>query len=402
MSDARPTKGPEGLELRARPRPVTRINRKALMLAIIAAGAIALLATWWALRPATRTAGESESPSAATNSVTKAEGLASLPSDYDAWRPIPKLGPPAGELGRPVLRSEQEAGIDPSTVQPFRPNAEVDVQRVARLRLQDEAEAAAKAQVLFQTRRSIGTSIPLASRAPSAAADHRLESPSSSGDESEGSDQARKRGFLEDKGDTSVEASATLRQPRSSFQLMAGTVISAALVTGINSDLPGQAIATVTQNVFDSVTGNHLLIPQGSRLIGQYDSQVSFGQRRVLLVWTRVIRPDGSSMSLDRLQAADTAGSAGLEDRVDWHWDRVFAGAAISTLLGINAELAANDRGSNSGSLILAGRQSAQDTINQLGQQLTRRNLNIQPTLTIRPGFPVRVLFNKDFAFDPP
>jgi type IV secretion system protein VirB10 len=182
---------------------------------------------------------------------------------------------------------------------------------------------------------------------------------------------------------------------------MAGTIVAAALVTGINSDLPGQAIATVTQSVFDTMTGQYLLVPQGSRLLGQYVSQVSFGQRRVLLAWTRLIFPDGSSITLDRLQGTDTAGYAGLEDQVDWHWKRVFAGAALSTLLGINSELAAPDRGVNSGSLIVASRQSAQDTINQVGQQLTCRNLNIRPTLSIRPGFPLRIIVNKDLILRP-
>lgn len=396
MSDTGHGVGSEGLELRAKPRPVTRINRRALMLAIIAAGAIALLATWWALRAPKHLEGGSETTPAASNSVTRAEGLASLPSDYDDWRPIPKLGPPAGELGRPVLRSEQEAGIDPSGAQSFRPNPEVDAQRVARLRLQDEAEAAAKAQVFFQTRRSISAPAAKARPTSAAAVDGHLEPMASRDEDSEGSDQIRKRRFLEDDSDPRVEASGTLRQSRSAYQLMAGTIISAALVTGINSDLPGQVIASVTQNVFDTVTGEHLLIPQGSRLIGQYDSQVSFGQRRVLLVWTRLIRPDGTSITLDRLQASDATGSSGLEDRVDWHWNRIFAGAAISTLLGVNAELAANDRGMNSDSLIVAGRQSAQDTINQLGQQLTRRNLNIRPTLKIRPGFSLNIVVNRD------
>src|SRR3546814_1111887 len=115
--------------------------------------------------------------------------------------------------------------------------------------------------------------------------------------------------------------------PRSPYQLMAGTVIPAALLTAVNSDLPGQVIATVTEQVYDSVTGRHLLIPQGSRLIGQYDSQVAFGQRRALLVWTRLIRPNGSSLVLDRLPATDAAGQMGLEDNVDWHWRRIVAGA---------------------------------------------------------------------------
>jgi type IV secretion system protein VirB10 len=376
------------------------------MVLIALAGLIALVATLWAMRHQDVPVRDPSTDAQTTQSVTRAEGLATLPHDYDGWRPIPKLGSPTGELGRPVLRAEQDAGIDAFGSGSLRPNPEVDAQRVARLRLQDEAEAAAKAQVFFQTRHSVGQP---------AVRDPRNDEPSD-GDpmvfnsnvptsksigEDENVDQQRKLGFIKAKGDPTIYASGKLQEPASPYQLMAGTVVAAAFFTGINSDLPGQAIATVTQNVFDTVTGNYLLIPQGSRLIGQYDSQVSFGQRRVLLVWTRLIMPDGSSVTLDRLQGADASGNTGIGDRVDWHWDRVFAGAAVSTLLGINAELAAPDRGLNSGSLVIASRQSAQDTINQVGQQLTRRNLNVQQTLSIRPGFPLRVIINKDLILTP-
>ena len=182
---------------------------------------------------------------------------------------------------------------------------------------------------------------------------------------------------------------------------MAGTIIPAALMTGINSDLPGQVIANVSEAVYDTATGRHLLIPQGSRLIGRYDSQVAFGQRRVLLVWTRLILPDTSSVALDRLPGIDPAGYAGLEDGVDWHWDRILAGAALSTLLGIGAELAAPESRADGNRIVIAGRESAQDTVNQVGQEITKRNMSIQPTLTIRPGFPMRVMVSKDLVLRP-
>jgi type IV secretion system protein VirB10 len=182
---------------------------------------------------------------------------------------------------------------------------------------------------------------------------------------------------------------------------MAGTVIPAALITGINSDLPGQVLATVTENVYDTAIGRHLLIPQGSRLIGQYDSQIAFGQRRVLLAWTRLMLPDASSIALDRLPGVDASGYAGLQDGVDWHWQQLLAGAALSTLIGVGAELAAPDRSNGQSQVIVATRQSVQDSVNQVGQELTRRSLNVQPTLTIRPGFPVRVIVNKDLVLRP-
>jgi type IV secretory pathway VirB10-like protein len=182
---------------------------------------------------------------------------------------------------------------------------------------------------------------------------------------------------------------------------MAGTIIPAALVTGINSDLPGQVIANVSEAVYDTATGRHLLIPQGSRLIGRYDSHVAFGQRRVLLVWTRLILPDTSSVALDRLPGIDPAGYAGLEDGVDWHWDRIMAGTALSALLGIGAELAAPESRTDGSRIVIAGRESAQETVNQVGQEITKRNMSIQPTLTIRPGFPLRVMVSKDLVLRP-
>jgi len=185
---------------------------------------------------------------------------------------------------------------------------------------------------------------------------------------------------------------------------MAGTIIPAAIVTGLNSDLPGQAIATVIEPVYDTVTGKTLLIPQGSRLLGTYDAQVSYGQSRVLLVWTRLIMPDGSSIVLDRLPATDSQGFAGIKDGTDNHWGKLIAGAALSTLLGVGAELGSQNSGLGSTgqqTVVVATSRSAEESVNQVGQQLTRRNLNVQPTLTVRPGFPVRVIVNKDLVLRP-
>jgi hypothetical protein len=157
---------------------------------------------------------------------------------------------------------------------------------------------------------------------------------------------------------------------------MAGTIIPAALVTGLNSDFPGEIIATVTQNVYDTVTGRYLLLPLGTRLLGQYDSQVTYDQRRVLLVWTRLLMPDGSSMVHERLPGVDMAGYFGVEDGVNWHWGQIFVGAVLTTLLGVNAQLVAANTNTNSGSIVIATRQSAQDSANQVGQKITRENLS--------------------------
>ena len=182
---------------------------------------------------------------------------------------------------------------------------------------------------------------------------------------------------------------------------MAGTVVAGALVTGIKSDLPGDVIATVTEPVYDSATGKFLLIPQGSRILGKYNSQVSYGQSRVQVVWNRVILPDTSSLTLDNLVGTDPAGYSGLEDGVDYHWSRIVAGAALTTLLGVGAELAAPENRQDGNRIVIAGRDSAQDSINQVGQEMTRRNMNVQPTLTARPGLPVRVIVARDLVLRP-
>ena len=210
--------------------------------------------------------------------------------------------------------------------------------------------------------------------------------------------QDRKLAFLTAAVDRKTVSSDRLANPASRYVVQAGAVIPAALLTGIRSDLPGQVTAQVTEHVYDSPTGQYLLIPQGSKLIGVYDSQISFGQDRVLLVWTRLIMPNGRSIVLERQPGVDTQGFAGLEDEVDHHWGRLFTAAALSTLLGVGAELGA---ASNDSAILTALRRGSTDSLNQTGQQVVRRNLNIQPTITIRPGFPVRVIINRDLVLSP-
>ena len=210
--------------------------------------------------------------------------------------------------------------------------------------------------------------------------------------------QDRKQAFVNGPVDRRTVSPDRLTNPPSRFVVQAGAVIPAALITGIRSDLPGQVTAQVTENVYDSPTGRFLLIPQGSKLIGLYDSQISFGQDRVSLVWTRLIMPNGRSIVLERQPGADTQGFAGLEDEVDHHWSRLIMAAALSTVLGVGAELGATNGDS---AIVTALRRGSTDSLNQAGQQLVRRNLNIQPTIMIRPGFPVRVIVNRDLVLIP-
>jgi len=208
------------------------------------------------------------------------------------------------------------------------------------------------------------------------------------------SEAGRRRAFLERASDRRTVSGERLSGLASPNILQAGSVIPAALITGLRSDLPGFVTAQVTQNVYDSPTGRILLIPQGSRLIGDYDADVSLGQSRVLLAWSRLILPDGRSIVLERQPATDPRGFAGLQDRTDYHWGDVLKAALISTLLGVGSEAGSG----GDGQLVRAIRRGAQDSVTRAGEQVVSRELDVRPTLTIRPGFPVRVLVTRDLV----
>jgi type IV secretion system protein VirB10 len=208
----------------------------------------------------------------------------------------------------------------------------------------------------------------------------------------------RKLSFLKTAQEKDVYNPHGLEKPASPYQLMAGTIIAASLVSGLNSDLPGFVIAQVTENVYDTVSGRFLLIPQGSRLLGKYDNVVAFGQERALVVWQRILRPDGSSVVIDNLPATDTGGYAGLADEVDLHTWKLLKGVALATVLGVGSQLAF---GSSDNDLVKALAQATQSTTNRAGQRLVERNLNVAPTLTVRPGWPLRVIVHKDIVLQP-
>jgi type IV secretion system protein VirB10 len=291
---------------------------------------------------------------------------------------------------------ERELGVAQGDL---RPDAEADAERAERLRVARQVQQARAAGVFFQIAgRRDDASLAGTPRTAAAvpAPQGTTASPGVTADrQRDPSAQGRKVDFLESRVETGVLNRHALQYPVSADTVFAGTVIAASLVTGINSDLPGFVIAQVTENVFDTVSGRRLLIPQGTKLIGKYDSVISFGQRRALVVWNRLILPDGSSIMVDNLPATDAAGYAGLEDEVDFHTWQLVKGAALSTLLGIGAEVGAGSSDSDS---LSAARESVQQNAARIGQQFTERNLDVQPTIAIRAGWPLRVVVHKDLV----
>ncbi len=355
----------EGIELRARPRPVLRLRKS---MVVLGAGVVLVLllgTTLIALKPPRlREATGTELYN--VDHRPKPEALDRL--DKARREPPVQLGGPLpGDLGSAVVRTERQLGLDPA---PYRADAELNDARAARIQAARREVQAREAGVFFA----------LANRGRS------------------GDVPAKE---ISDGAGMPLDKPGSFRNPHdlepliSPYTLLAGTVIAASLITGINSDLPGTVIAQVTEAVHDTVTGRHLLIPQGSRLIGRYDNRIAFGQERVFVIWQRLIRPDGSSLALDDLPAGDTQGHAGLADRVDNHTGKLLKGIMLSSLLGVGTELATRDAEDE---LLAAIRDSAWDTANRAGQRIVDRHLNIQPTIRIRPGWPLRVIVVQDLV----
>lgn len=191
--------------------------------------------------------------------------------------------------------------------------------------------------------------------------------------------------------------------PRTPYELRAGFVVPATLISGINSELPGQIMGQVSQNVYDTATGKHLLIPQGSRLVGQYSSAVAYGQARVLIAWQRIVFPDGKAMDIGSMPGADSAGYAGFNDQVNNHYFRLFASAFLMS--GVTAGISLSQPKQNGTSQPTASSALSEALGQQLGQvtaQLISKNMNIAPTLEIRPGYRFNVMVTKDMTFSKP
>ncbi|GLQ21312.1 TrbI/VirB10 family protein [Algimonas porphyrae] len=403
------------LELRGKPKSVRRFSRQALIGLITITSLILVGATAMALRSPERD--NQAAPQELYNTTMKAlpDGLSAMPTSYsDIERITPILGPPlpgdlgAGMVGReraPVpqdnpFRYQPGSRSYPSRHTPnAHPSADEILSESARtsdlffishdgqsdLRSGQDRYAQVRS---FSDQTRAGTDAPIVFDAGSDGLKTATD---------DLNPQTRKEAFLGAEIDAEIYNPHRIQSPVSPFQVMAGTIIPASLITGLKSDLPGQVIAQVTEHVYDTPTGQHLLIPQGSKLIGRYDSVIAYGQSRALVVWSRIIMPDGTSVTIENLPAVDMAGYAGLEDSVDRHGWRLFKAAILSSILSVSSEIG-RDRDDD---ILNAMRDGGQQTINQAGQQIVTQQLQVQPTLKIRPGWRLRIIVNKDIVLQP-
>lgn len=376
---------PETLAIRTKPARAIRF-RRGVIIAVAALGSVSLVVVAWiALKPRVFNAVTDARELSEPSNRPSTDALNGLPATYgDA----PKLGPPLpGDLGRPILESQRRMATETGVGND--PSGQSEAQE--RERRLSELRAARQSGVLVQGRTATSPTVAADASATPAAPTPEALRPALDPDRDPNA-QGRKAQFvgtLDRSGDINPH---TLTAAPSPYLLSAGSVISASLITGLRSDLPGLVTAQVTSQVFDSPTGRILLIPQGSRLIGSYDSVVAFGQKRALIVWQRIILPDGSSLKIDNVPATDASGYAGLQDKVDLHTWALLKGVALSTLLGVGSQLTVTGQSD----LVQAIRESTQQNVTRAGDQLTSRSLNIQPTITIRPGATVRLVVHRD------
>lgn len=386
---------------------VKRFNRKMLALIGLVGGAIVVLAFAIGLQPPKAKLPEAAAVTAKTPMPN--EAVNALPGGYDAV--VPELGDPRpGDVAVLNAAGETSPTGSPRQLTPLEQYAQQA--EIERLRSEDRARTAT---VSFAS--AGGSDLPAVAQTLPADASQALQerllnladrstgaagsTPSgASGTHEDANLQDDKQGFAEHARDTDFTLRASVEAPRSPYTLFAGTILPCVLTQGINSDLPGQIGCMISENVYDTVTGKHLLIPQGTKAIGTYDSRIAYGQERVLVVWTRLLRPDGTTLSLEGMPGTDLSGYAGLTGHVNNHYLRLLSGVVLGSLIGASAQIATGANSQNPSFAALAV-QGAGQNINEAGQQITRKNLNIQPTIEVRPGTRLNIFATKDLILPP-
>ncbi len=355
--------------IRAAPPKPRRLSRKTLMAGALGLGALIAFALINGLSERDRAPASGDDGSQTLQASNPPENIREAPANYD----LATLQPPEeghdyfwGDHAPAGATLSTPDGAGSATYEPARPSP-----------LEAEADAARTSSILFSERRGVARP-----------ADGRSFT-----------ETGRRAAFLNgQRGRDEGTLDAIYAPPRSPYTVQAGATISAALITALNSDQPGRAIAQVSENVFDSVTGETLLIPQGARLIGSYDSDTDYGERRLLVVWNRLIMPNGWSIPLRAMPGADAAGSAGLTGDVDAHIGRIAFASLVSAVLGVAANESEDEEDARLSQSI--GDAAAQQAA-QTGSRLVDRELNVRPTLRIRAGARVRVLVSQDIQLRP-
>jgi type IV secretory pathway VirB10-like protein len=406
--------GEERINIHGLPPAVTRISRRAVLLVGVFGASLGLVVQMVGFGD--HIAPRKEGP-AEENSIRPSgpiESVKNLPQDYSF--DVNRLGASYDGLSRPMAAMAATRPSGPSAQDQALARAMRDLAEQRQKLLdqqQKDQQAAFDSPLLFGGTKSVASSPASTGRMPATmptimmlGSDRSAMMGTGNAEQGVGGDRAQnhqsdKEAFLTQAAAVDPYLSKPLLNPISKYELKAGSVISGALLTAINSDLPGQVIGQVTENVYDTATGNYLLIPQGAKLLGKYQSFVSNGQNRAMVVWQRLIYPNGNSIVLDGMPGTDEAGTSGLADKVDYHFDKLVEATALTTALAYAGNLARNPNSSSGNN----GNDVVGDTVaqqaNRIGEKIIDRELDVQPTITVRQGWPLRVLVNKDMILQP-
>ncbi len=352
------------------------------------------------------------SAQAAAAAPTASDAINSLPGDYAEARKnvsaagpsgIPTLGPPLpGDIGAVALRDGVRTGQPAANrLSPY--EQALEQQRIDELKRAQKARETGFGFTGGSSNVSSGAAgtyqMTADRESPAAAVGAALAGlakPATDRDADNRQDD--KTAFLDKERQNRWALERSVQWPTSPYTMLAGTILPGVLITGINSDLPGQIKGQISQNVYDTVTGHHLLLPQGTEVLGEYDSRITYGQSRVLVVWTRLIRPDGSNIDLENMPGVDLSGYAGLTGKVDRHLGRLITAVVLGSLIEAGAQSGTNytvptftDR----------ARQGAGQGVNEATQQIVRKELSVQPTIRVAPGARFNVFATKDIVLPP-
>jgi len=387
----------------------TRFNRKMLMILGSVAGLVMIFAVMAALQPPKdltprEQAEAAKKPNTTTNYAPTPEAISTAPDTYAGLKSFQEAQQiKRGDIPGKGAIPDQDTGtvgsvrnISSSSINQYNAQAGGNVPQPSEA--EKERLDARKSAIRFM---NVSSTIPQASSLPPipAVIPAQVNVPVMPWQKDDDQNmQAAKRHFVADneKATKDVYVKGTIISPLSKYEVKAGSIIPGVMITGINSDLPGKLTGQVRENVYDTVTGKYLLIPQGTRVIGTYDSKVAYSQERVLIVWTRLIFPNGDSIDLEGMAGVDLSGYAGMKDKVNNHYGKLITGVVLSSMLSAGAKVAAGNNDVGTATFSQQAVSGAAQQVSTVGAKFADRNLNVQPTIEIRPGMKFNVFVNKD------
>ncbi len=388
MADTPETKSPDKLELRGKPQLSAHLNKRAAFIIFSALAVILLIIVFNVSRPSSASKKDDAAQSDQADGKRIEPVFSGPQSQFGTYNDlIPKLPPPSAASAT----TSSPPALPPASTLPAQPAGPTEAEKA-----REKAMQADTAAPQFAESDKLADSTTGSARALT---NNWAGNPLGDLDPNQ---QGQKQDFIKSSANSKTETKlVSIKPPNTKFEIKTGTVIPSVLITDINSDLPGEIVAQVSQNVFDTATGQYLLIPQGTKLFGRYDSKIVFGQERLLVSWNRLIYPGAETVELGGMSGHDKGGMSGFSDRVNHHYMRMIGAGLLMSVFTAGVQLSQPEPPPNT---LFMPQQTAVGAMGQqmmqLGMAITQRHLNVQPTIEIRKGYQFVVMVNKDLVFE--